>query len=400
MSYSQTPMPVVAYPVYRRRADGAVVAGVASGLAVHLGVDVTKVRGVLALLSLLGGLGIVLYVGIWVGTKSVNLKQPVTGRLNTAAVRVLAIAAALGGIATSLLTIGVSWQVSVPFIVMAVGAVLAWLAYDHHESKRATITVVFGALIVLSGVLLAAFQWENQQQFGTAVASVLMTLIGVSVLAIPFGLRMWEKFNTAREEKLLADERAEVAAKLHDSVLQTLALIQKRADDAEEVARLARSQERQLRRWLFEPVPEADATVYAAINRACAEVEDTFGLRISPVFVGEDHPITESLQSAILAGREAMVNAAKHAGVDTVDVYAETFDGLRLYVRDRGVGFDPENISPDRHGVTESIIGRVERAGGKVTITSSTRDAAASDEPVGGCRVGTEVEISMPFREE
>jgi hypothetical protein len=166
-----------------------------------------------------------------------------------------------------------------------------------------------------------------------------------------------------------------------------LALIQKRANNPEEVVRLARSQERELRQWLFDPV--TDVTVLAALQRASGEVEDTFGVRITPVTVGEDIPLDDANQACVLAAREAMVNAAKYAGDSSIDVYAETFGGLTIYVRDRGPGFDLDAIPADRHGVRDSIFGRVERAGGEVTIHSTP--VAANPE-----QHGTEVEIRLP----
>ena len=167
-------------------------------------------------------------------------------------------------------------------------------------------------------------------------------------------------------------------------MLQTLALIQKRADDPVEVARLARGQERELRQWLFDSEEKASQSVFAAVETACGEVEDIFGIRIAPVTVGADTGLTEETKAAVLAAREAMVNAAKHAGVDTLDVYAELLGGeLSIFVRDRGPGFDPERIPADRHGIRDSIRGRMERAGGSARIRTAPGE-------------GTEVAVTVP----
>lgn len=199
-------------------------------------------------------------------------------------------------------------------------------------------------------------------------------------------LRLWDQLGEERAEKAAAAERADIASRLHDSVLQTLALIQKRADNPAEIVRLARGQERELRQWLFESedkTPQTTGTVFTALERACAEVEDLFGLRIVPVTVGTDEPLKEATRAAVLAARESLVNVAKHAQVDSADVYAEMMLGeLSIFVRDRGCGFDPSAIPEGHHGLAESVRGRVERAGGHAEITSTIGE-------------GTEVSITM-----
>ncbi|MDO4630831.1 MAG: PspC domain-containing protein [Corynebacterium sp.] len=377
-----------AYPKYFRRSDGAMVAGVANGLAAHLRVNVAWVRITLVVLTLLNGLGAGLYIAIWILSKAIDQGQQINNKLNRINTFGLVL---LGLFSTWISTVGVSslslWA-TIPLGIIAVGSAVTWFAYDRFESKGASIAIVTGVLLVLGGLLLAVFYWgEENDSFRAAVGSVLLTIIGIAALVVPFGLRLWEKISTQREEKLLADERAEMASRLHDSVLQTLALIQKRAENPDEVVRLARGQERELRQWLFEPV--TDATVLAALQRASGEVEDTFGVRITPVVVGEDLLLDDSHQACILAAREAMVNAAKYAGESNIDVYAETFEGLTIYVRDRGPGFELDDIPDDRHGVRDSIFGRVERAGGEVQINSTLITANSEQH-------GTEVEIRLP----
>ena len=376
-----------AYPKFLRRRDSAVVAGVASGLAAHLRVNVAWIRIAFVVLSILNGLGAGIYIGLWILSKTVTEDQPIPDRFNKltsltlVAVGLLLTWVGIFGVAT------VSLWVGIPLLIIAVGSSLSWFAYDRFESKGASIAIIAGALLVIGGLLLAAYHWEERATFNAAVGTVLLTITGIAALIVPFGLRLWEKFSAQREAQLIADERAEIASRLHDSVLQTLALIQKRADNPEEVVRLARSQERELRQWLFDPV--TDVTVLAALQRASGEVEDTFGVRITPVTVGEDIPLDDANQACVLAAREAMVNAAKYAGDSSIDVYAETFGGLTIYVRDRGPGFDMDTIPADRHGVRDSIFGRVERAGGEVTIHSTPVTANPEQH-------GTEVEIRLP----
>ena len=376
-----------AYPKYLRRRDSAVVAGVASGLAAHLRVNVAWIRIAFVVLSVLNGLGAGIYIGLWILSKSVTEGQPIPDRFNKLTSLTLVVAGSLLTLVGVFGVAAVSLWIGIPLLIIAVGSSLAWFAYDRFESKGASIAIIAGALLVISGLLLAGYHWEERTTFNAAVGTVLLTITGIAALIVPFGLRLWEKFSAQREAQLIADERAEIASRLHDSVLQTLALIQKRANNPEEVVRLARSQERELRQWLFDPV--TDVTVLAALQRASGEVEDTFGVRITPVTVGEDIPLDDANQACVLAAREAMVNAAKYAGDSSIDVYAETFGGLTIYVRDRGPGFDLDAIPADRHGVRDSIFGRVERAGGEVTIHSTP--VAANPE-----QHGTEVEIRLP----
>jgi signal transduction histidine kinase len=178
-------------------------------------------------------------------------------------------------------------------------------------------------------------------------------------------------------------ERADMAAHLHDSVLQTLALIQKNSQDSALVARLARSQERDLRAWLFEGESKDSDTLAGAMRTIAAEVEDNHGVDVDLVCVG-DCPFTERLRALVNATREALVNAAKHAGTGKVDVYVEvTPSSIEVFVRDRGVGFDPDAVPEDRMGVRGSIVDRMDRHGGRAEIRSTPGE-------------GTEVRLRLP----
>jgi signal transduction histidine kinase len=203
-----------------------------------------------------------------------------------------------------------------------------------------------------------------------------------------------------RRQRIRSEERAEVAAHLHDGVLQTLALIQKRAGDDKAVRSLARRQERELRTWLYGArgaggvAPDANgdagapgaggaASIAALLRRELDDVEDSYGVRLDAVLVG-DAPLDDAGRALVAAGREAALNAARHAGVDTVDVYLEVEpDRLSLFVRDRGRGFDPTAVPPDRRGVADSISARVRRHGGTAEVRSAPGE-------------GTEVELSVP----
>ena len=239
-----------------------------------------------------------------------------------------------------------------------------------------------GALLVMGGVLAVALMGESSGVAGVVV-SVLVTVLGVAVLVVPLITKLANSLVAESEQKAVADQRAEIASRLHDSVLQTLALIQRQATDPDEVVRLARGQERELRAWLFDDTVSNHTTTFAALRKAVGEVEDTYGVVIAPVTVGEDIAYEEHTEAVVLAAREAMVNAAKHARVDTVDVYAEHLAGrLTVFVRDRGTGFDPEAVPVDRHGLRDSIVGRVERVGGEVHVVTSESS-------------GTEIELAL-----
>lgn len=360
------------YPTYARPRRRRVVAGVAAGLAVHLGVDVFLVRLAFLIAAFLSGLGVFTYIGLWIFSRtSTDLVVPRDrSRLSRPVHALLVLIGAAGFLASLSLVSGLSGAALLPLLVAGVGAVLAWQAYDRGlDSGRSLLSILGGATLVLAGIIVAVLSWERAGGFMAALLAVLLTLAGVAALGVPLVVRLWGAVAEERAEKAAAAERAEIAARLHDSVLQTLALIQKRAGDPTEVTRLARGQERELRQWLFEPEEKASQSVFAAVDTACGEVEDLFGVRIAPVTVGTDTDLTESSKAAVLAAREAMVNAAKHAGVDTLDVYAELLGGeLAIFVRDRGPGFDPAAVPADRHGIRDSIHGRMERAGGTAGI--------------------------------
>ena len=367
------------YPVMSRPQSGRVVAGVAAGLAQNLGVSALSVRIALTALTLLGGVGAMAYAGLWIFTPALD-DAPSTRRspLSLMLVFLALVGSAVGVLGVS----GASLSVAVPLAVVAVGAVLAWLAYDRGlNTPVGLVAVAAGAVLVIGGVVVAAVTWESGS--GSAILATALTLVGFGALVVPLVLKLWRSLSQEQAAKAVSEERAEIAARLHDSVLQTLALIQKRAGDSREVTRLARAQERELRAWLFDAPSAAPTTCFGALEAACGEVEDLFDMRVSAVTVGEDAELTESAKLLIQAAREAMVNVGKHAGVDAVDVYAELLAGeLSIFVRDRGVGFDVDAIPADRHGIRDSIRARVEGTGGRVRISSTPGE-------------GTEVELAV-----
>jgi signal transduction histidine kinase len=215
--------------------------------------------------------------------------------------------------------------------------------------------------------------------------STLVIVTGLALLSAPWWIRMARELADERSARIREQERAELAAHVHDSVLQTLTLIQRHVDDPRTVARLARSQERDLRSWLYRPVADPDTTLAAALERAAADVEDAHGVTVDLVTVG-DCPLDEALRAALLAAREALVNAAKYAADAPISVYAEVEpDCVALFIRDRGPGFDIEAVPRDRLGVRQSIIGRMQRNGGTATVRSTPGE-------------GTEIQLEVSRR--
>lgn len=364
--------PYALYPKMKRDRSQRVVAGVASGAALHLGIDVKWVRLFFVAASFAGGFGALLYAAMWMFVPLSDTGEPVTRkRLSPVNLGLVAL-----GFAGALLALQVSSGAgaTVVFVlgVLIVGAVIALQAYDRGTGTLANVAALtLGAVLIIAGVLAVALLGESAGVAGVVI-SVLVTVVGVGVLVVPLIVKLANSLVAEREAKAVANQRAEIASRLHDSVLQTLALIQKESEDPEAVARLARSQERELRAWLFDDTTPNHTTVFAALQKAAGEVEDTYGVVIQPVTVGEDVAFDERTEAVVLAAREAMVNAAKHAGVDSVDVYAEHLASeLTVFVRDRGKGFDMDSIPVDRHGVRDSIIGRVEKVGGRVSVESS-----------------------------
>jgi signal transduction histidine kinase len=231
--------------------------------------------------------------------------------------------------------------------------------------------VLVGAALVVGGALV--FLWLNDalQPARDVLLAVVVVLVALTLILAPWWLRLVRGLSAERTERIRSQERAEVAAHLHDSVLQTLALMQKRASEPREVAALARRQERELRAWLNGRRAAGDATVALALEAVAAEVEEAHGVPVEVVAVG-DAPLDERAQALVAAAREALVNAAKFAPGGPVALYAEVdAETIEVFVRDRGPGFDPAAVPDDRRGVRESIVGRMERHGGRAVVHSA-----------------------------
>ena len=394
-----------------RDRSNAAVAGVCSGLARQLRVDpiIVRLGFVLAAVVTRGG-AVAAYVLLWIfmdegdrepAPSDVNRVEAVVARIRVANWR---IAAGVGFLTLSFLLVlrelGLWWSDALiwPLILAASGAALLWKQNTNvppassasrlaEAAPEPGVTNVyrggFGIALVLGAALLFLYANGALGQARDVVLAVVVAGTALALILAPFLLRLGRNLAAERSERIRSQERAEVAAHLHDSVLQTLALMQKRASDPKEVAALARRQERELRSWLFDEETERGDSLAAALEGVAAEVEDAHGVAIDIVAVG-DRSLDEQGVALVAATREALTNAAKFAGDEApIAVYAEmSADAAQVFVRDRGPGFDAAAIPADRRGVRESIIARMERHGGKATIRSTPG-------------AGTEVELSL-----
>jgi signal transduction histidine kinase len=244
----------------------------------------------------------------------------------------------------------------------------------------------FGIALIVGAALLFLWAKGVLDAAGDVALAALVVTLALVLISAPFWWGLVRRLTVERSARIRSQERAEVAAHLHDSVLQTLALVQRRAGDPSAVAKLARHQERELRSWLAGSEARPGERLADALRAAAEQVEESHGAVVEAVVVG-DAPLDERLEALVAATREALTNAAKFASDGgEVRLYAEIEDGAaRVFVDDRGPGFDPEAIPADRRGVRESIIGRMHRHGGRAEIRSA---------PESGTEVELEIEVS------
>jgi signal transduction histidine kinase len=276
-------------------------------------------------------------------------------------------------------------RIAWPAAIIAAGGALIWrqaqVAGEEEQAERparrlnlpapAAGRAGVGAALVVGGALILLYVNDALAPARDVLLPVAVVVLAGAIILAPWWIRLVRGLATERSERIRSQERAEVAAHLHDSVLQTLALMQKRADDPREVAALARRQERELRAWLNDGRPAGDATLAAALEQAASEVEGDFAVPIEVVTVG-DAPLDEHTGALVAAVREALVNASKFAGPEPISLYAEVAgDRVEVFVRDRGPGFEPAAVPADRRGLRESIMGRMERHGGRAAVHST-----------------------------
>ena len=380
----------------RRDPSHGYVGGVCAGFAARLGIDPLLIRIGFVLTLLAGGAGIPLYGIAWALIPAEGPERPVVTRLLNRRDTWL-VAAGMGCLTLAAVLLLRNWGIWFgdgiiwPTVIAATGGALIWRQSQAAPERTETRTQLprqavnragVGAALVIGGALLFLSLNDSLAPAREVVLPVAVALIAVTIILAPWWIRLVRGLASERAARIRSQERAEVAAHLHDSVLQTLALMQKRADDPREVAALARRQERELRAWLNSTRPAGTNTLAGALETAAAEVEADHHVPIEVVTVG-DGPLDERAVALVAAAREALVNASKFAGPEPIALYAEVEDGhAEVFVRDRGPGFDPEAIDPDRRGVRDSIVARMERHGGRATVHSTPGQ-------------GTEIELVM-----
>jgi signal transduction histidine kinase len=374
--------------VHGRALDGddPLALGAAAALARSVDADPLAVRVAFVVLAVAGGWGVFLYLAAWAWLvwRRPPVLRPVPSQAATAQ-RLIGVVAVMLGLLLMLRdrAPGFADTLVWPMAVVGTGLVLGWKHLNLSStvgpgtSATANLARLAGGFVLVVGgftSLLAANLSVGTLRDGlTAVAVVT---VGVLFILGPWVVQLTQTLADERRERIRADERAEVATHLHDSVLQTLTLLQKRADDPQMMAALARHQERELRRWLYgggsvAGEGEVPRSFSAALEAMVTEVEDQHLVQIENVTVG-DGPIDGPLRAVVAAAREALVNAAKFSGQRTVSLYAELrAHHVDLFVRDRGVGFRPDDVGPDRKGICDSIVGRLERLGGTAVVRST-----------------------------
>ena len=417
-------------PARLTRGSNQVVAGVCSGIAEYLGIDPVIVRVAFAVLTLTTGLGVPIYAMGWImmpqpTTAPVPAVAPLAKKTTpTADEKAAPRPSSRGmyhGLAVGMILVGgllllrnfnlaVPDALLVPVALAGCGAAVLWARSgdrEHHSlrrwasrlpgqpfqgSSRTPIPIVrllAGVLLIFLG--LGAFVSTNHQPGETVgpyelLAAMAITVVGLALLTGPWIWRMTNELTEERRERIRQEERADIAAHLHDSVLQTLALIQRNADNPKEVGALARRQERELRTWLYgDPSRRQNPTTLAgAMEAMVEEVEALHQVEVELIVVGEDGPLDNRLGALVRASREALVNAAKHSAADEITVYVEIEPHCAtVFVRDRGKGFDPNDVPDDRRGIAESIHQRLERRGGRAEVWSAPGE-------------GTEVQMEVP----
>lgn len=377
-----------------------IVAGVAGGIGERLGVEPALVRIAFALLSVAALLGLVLYAVLWAVLPEDRGRmkcQPPTARRSAALV--LVVLGVLGLLRPSGLWLGDAIAASV--VMVGLGVAFLWFNASGTERARWSRNVVRpgsegageafspgpkrligGAALLVTGVATFLVSTNLLNAAPGAVLAVVATVAGLTILFGPWAWRLVGELAEERIERIRSQERAQMAAHLHDSVLQTLALIQRSGEPKRMVA-LARNQERELRAWLSGHTSASGDSLAATVQRLASEVELRFKVPVEVVTVGECS-MDERVQSMVEAAREAVVNAAMHSGASQVSVFVEVEPELiTAFVRDEGSGFDPDRVAPDRRGIAESIRGRMERCGGTAGIVTEPGS-------------GTEVQLSMP----
>jgi signal transduction histidine kinase/phage shock protein PspC (stress-responsive transcriptional regulator) len=415
MALTTPPRAVIGTPYrpYRRGVENAILGGVCGGLAIRLGVKERTVRILFSLLALVGGLGVFLYMVLWLTRPRSGEDEAIGHRLlgrrrelHRVLIGLIAIFACLFVLVSlGLPNIGVyTW----PLLLSLIAAFGVWRGASSDERRHLEdlvksapiigapaartrrslwLRVILGVLLVFIG--LRTLRHVNGYWGGTTPIfyGIILLVAGVLVLLAPWWLATLNDLSGERRARVRVEERANVAAHLHDSVLQTLTLIERAAGDETAVTRLARNQERELRQWLFEPDRDVQggegSTFTSQLHVLESEIENDYGVKVELVVVG-DCASDDDVLALVAAGREAAINAARWSEATSISIFAEVEpDTVTLYVRDRGKGFDVDAVPHDRRGIALSIRQRMQQHGGSASLKSALE-------------VGTEVQLCLP----
>jgi signal transduction histidine kinase/phage shock protein PspC (stress-responsive transcriptional regulator) len=367
----------------RRSAENRVLVGVAGGIGERTGIDPTIIRVALVVLCLASGLGFALYAVAWALSRGPSFEPVPPLRTTDLQLRqVLAVSSIVAGLLLAARTAGL-WlndQLAWPLALAAFGATVIWVRSERAQAQapagplaallavQPLLRLATGGLFVAAGMFLVL---QSGYLMGAAgLLPVIVAVLGLGLIFGPWLYRLAQQLADERRERIRTEERSEMAAHLHDSVLQTLAMIQRSAD-ASEMAGLARVQERELRAWLFGvPKPGLDL-VGRALESMASRVESRYRITVDIVVVG-DTEMDEPLIAIVDATSEATLNAARHSGAEAVSVFVEIGPSLATaFVRDKGCGFEPDLVRPERGGIAQSMRARMERYGGRAEFATS-----------------------------
>lgn len=395
--------PIAEEPLHRlrfaRSRDDALLGGVAGGIGERIGVDPVVVRIAFVVLSYAGAVGVIAYLVAWTFSLDPRDRHAPRPRPRTAT-QSLAFGAITLGIALLLRSTGLWFgdAVGIPLLIASAGAGVVYVGTAREGAPRRRpspfrdvpagrpplVSLLVGSVLVVGGVTWFLLINDTIQGMYLVVLAVGVTAVGLAIVFGPWAYRLVNQLGEERRDRIRSEERAELAAHLHDSVLQTLALIQRNADSPRKMSSLARRQERELRTWLYGPPSAGLGHLEAAVHEMADAIEEAHEVSVEVVVVG-DCALDDASAAVVHACREAATNAAHHSGVDEISVYIECeSEQITAFVRDRGRGFDT-SADHNGRGIVDSINGRIERQGGTVTITSA---------PGEGC----EVQIAMPRR--
>jgi signal transduction histidine kinase/phage shock protein PspC (stress-responsive transcriptional regulator) len=385
----------------RRSREDRIVSGLAAGIAVRIGIGPIAVRAAFAVLTAAGGVGVLLYLVGWLAVPEATEDDDGVVAPPADGMQRIALAMIFLGILVALRALNIWFNDAAVVIVALVSFGFAflwertsteertrWTRLGAGDTSAASTTpsrwrIVVGAVLLIAGLSAFFSSLSAVSQFGEVLLAALVTAAGLLLVFGPWIWRLAAELASERRERIRSEERSDMAAHLHDSVLQTLALIQ-RSDDPRQMATLARAQERELRAWLYGgQTAEDGADLEQEVERMAARIEQVHHVPVEVVTVGSAE-VDERLRALVAAGGEAATNAAKHSGAGRVSVYTEVGpERVELWVSDQGAGFDAAAVPPDRRGIADSIVGRMERHGGTAEIESGAE--------------GTEVHLTMPM---